>query len=113
MALGTVVPGRPPVLPFELLEAKLRVPQLRHGTVSRERLLGSLDDAGAAPLVFVSAGPGWGKTTLLAEWAADRRERRPFAWFTVDRGDNDPVRFWAYAIEALRGVAPSVGGSSL
>src|SRR5207249_1922317 len=56
---------------------------------------------------------GWGKTTLLAEWAADSREQRPFAWLTLDRSDNDPVRFWGYAIEALRTLEPSVGSASL
>ena len=34
-----------------------------------------------------------------------RASARRFAWFTIDRGDNDPVRFWAYAIESLRTVA--------
>ena len=101
--LGSVVAGPPPVLPFELLEAKLRVPQLRHGTVSRESLIGSLDGAAAAPLVFVSAGPGWGKTTLLAEWAAT--SERPFAWMSVDERDNDPIVFLTYIAVALDRVS--------
>ena len=81
--------------------------------VARAALVDRLVDPEVRRLTLVDAPAGWGKTTLLAEWAADRRERRRFAWFTIDRGDNDPVRFWAYAIEALRGVAPSVGASSL
>jgi LuxR family maltose regulon positive regulatory protein len=39
----------------------------------------------APPVVFLSAGPGWGKTTLLAQWAS--RSQRPFAWVDVDGAD--------------------------
>jgi LuxR family transcriptional regulator, maltose regulon positive regulatory protein len=58
--------------------------------VSREALISSLEErSGSMPIVFLSAGPGWGKTTLLAQWAA--RSRRPFAWVSVDEKDNDPI----------------------
>jgi LuxR family maltose regulon positive regulatory protein len=61
----------------------------------------------------VSAPAGWGKTTLLAEWATDPREQRPFTWLALDRADNDPVRFWGYVIEALRTLEPSLASTSL
>jgi LuxR family maltose regulon positive regulatory protein len=64
-------------------------------------------------LTLVSAPAGWGKTTLLAEWAADPREERAFTWLALDRADNDPVRFWGYLIEALRMLEPSLGSSSV
>jgi LuxR family maltose regulon positive regulatory protein len=65
---------------FELLESKLRPPHRRAGTVPRRRLIDQLErESGAVPVVFISAGPGWGKTTLLTQWAA--RSQRPFAWF--------------------------------
>ena len=38
-----------------------------------------------------------------------RRRTRAFAWLSLDRGDNDPVRFFMYVIEALRTVAPTIG----
>src|SRR5262249_56673471 len=90
------------------LGTKLNPPVGARRRVAREALVARLVDPEPRRLTLIDAPAGWGKTTLLAEWAADRRERRAFAWFTVDRGDNDPVRFWAYAIEALRGVAPAV-----
>ena len=58
---------------FELLESKLRPPQERSGTVSRAKLIGLLESARETPIVVVSAGPGWGKTTLLAQWASVSR----------------------------------------
>jgi LuxR family transcriptional regulator, maltose regulon positive regulatory protein len=50
------------------------------------RLLGSSD----TPLVLLVAPAGYGKTTLLAQWAGE--DRRPFAWITLDEDDNDPRR---------------------
>jgi LuxR family maltose regulon positive regulatory protein len=92
-----------------LLETKLHPPSLRSGLVPRERLVGQL--SGRPPLTLVDAPAGWGKTTLLAEWRTTSGERT--AWLALDRGDNDPRRFWAYVIEALRTVEPGVGANAL
>jgi LuxR family transcriptional regulator, maltose regulon positive regulatory protein len=91
-------------LAFELLESKLRPPQGRLGTVSRDRLISVLESSRAAPVVFVCTGPGWGKTTLLAQWAAS--SERPFAWVDVDERDNDPIVLLTYVAAALDRVAP-------
>jgi hypothetical protein len=59
------------VPPFELLESKLSPPRVRDETVSRGALISMMEERSASmPIVFLSAGPGWGKTTLLAQWAA-------------------------------------------
>ena len=90
---------------FELLESKLRPPHGRAGTVPRSKLIDLLEaDSGAVPVIFVSAGPGWGKTTLLTQWAA--RSQRPFAWVSVDANDNDPIVLLTYVATALDRVAP-------
>ncbi len=39
-------------------------------------------------------------------------ESRRFAWLALDRGDNDPNRFFLYVIEALRALAPAIGEQS-
>ena len=70
----------------------------------RDRLIGVLEAAGAATLVVVSAGPGWGKTTLLAQWVV--QSPRAFAWVSVDENDNDPVVLLTYVAAALDRVAP-------
>ena len=100
-------------IPFVPLGTKLNPPTGARRRVRRQALVDRLVSDEPRRLTLVSAPAGWGKTTLLAEWAADSREERPFAWLTLDRGDNDAVRFWGYAIEALRTLEPSVGSASL
>jgi LuxR family transcriptional regulator, maltose regulon positive regulatory protein len=56
----------------------------------------------------VCTPPGFGKTSLLGDWA--RRSQRPVAWLSLDEGDNDPTRFWRYAAAALDRVRPGIGG---
>ena len=55
-------------------------------------------------MAVLSAGPGWGKTTLLAQWSD--RSRRPFAWVCVDERDNDPIVLLSYVAVALDRVSP-------
>ena len=52
----------------------------------------------------ISAGPGWGKTTLLAQWSG--RSSRPFAWVTIDDDDNDPIVLLHYVAAALDRISP-------
>jgi LuxR family transcriptional regulator, maltose regulon positive regulatory protein len=92
---------------------KVHLPSPRRGLVPREALIGALTADGTSKITLLAAPPGFGKTTLLAEWNASAREDRPFAWLSLDRADNDPVRFWAGVIEALRTVEPGVGASAL
>jgi LuxR family maltose regulon positive regulatory protein len=76
--------------------------------VSREALIDAMERATSVPVVFLSAGPGWGKTTLLAEWAA--RSSRSFAWVNVDEKDNDPIVLLTYVATAVDRVAPIDAG---
>jgi LuxR family transcriptional regulator, maltose regulon positive regulatory protein len=48
-----------------------------------------------------AATAGWGKTTLLAEWARLTRDRQPVAWLTLDETDDEPQRFWSYVVSTL------------
>jgi LuxR family transcriptional regulator, maltose regulon positive regulatory protein len=83
----SVEPGR--ARPFDVFESKLRVPDLRPGTVSRTGLVNRLRAEHSSRLATVVAASGYGKTTLLAQWAA--RDERPFAWVSLDEHDNDPL----------------------
>ncbi len=74
-------------------------PQGTAGSVPRTALLERLQRSRQSPVVVLAAGPGYGKTTLLSQW--DSRSRRPFAWLTLDDGDNDPVVFLTYVAAAL------------
>ena len=90
--------------PFELLESKLAPPQIAAGSVSRTDLLERLNRPPGPPIVVVHAGPGYGKTTLLAQWAGSLPQRR-FAWVSAHQEDNDPVVLLAYIAAALDRVA--------
>jgi LuxR family maltose regulon positive regulatory protein len=90
-----------------LLATKLQVPGPRPGFVPRARLAGRLAEGTGRELTLVCTPPGFGKTTLLADWA--RNHRRPVAWLYLDAGDNDPVRFWRHVTAALDRVRPGVG----
>ena len=90
--------------PFELLESKLLPPQGRGGAVLRGEVISSLEGSRGTPVVCLSAGPGWGKTTLLAQWRS--RSQRPFAWVSVDEHDNDPIVLLTYVAAALDRVSP-------
>jgi LuxR family transcriptional regulator, maltose regulon positive regulatory protein len=80
--------------------SKLRPPPLREGTVSRAALIEALRPAALATVALIGAPAGYGKTTLLAEVAADARGK-PFSWLTVDERDNNPARLVAALVAAL------------
>lgn len=90
-------PGRTVVL------TKLRPPRIRAAAPPRERLLQHVDDGGLR-VVVVAAPAGFGKSTLLAHWAA--RSRRAVAWVSLDEGDNAVERFWLHLVESVRAVVP-------
>lgn len=55
----------------------------------RTRLLSRLVSGAEAPVFVVHAGAGYGKSTLLAQFAA--AERRSVAWLSLTEGDDDPA----------------------
>jgi LuxR family transcriptional regulator, maltose regulon positive regulatory protein len=89
---------------FDLLASKLRRPATRPGTVSRSSLVDLLARDESAAIVSVTAPSGYGKTTLLAQWA--ERDGQAFAWVSVDERDNDPKVLLSYVAAALDAVQP-------
>ncbi len=85
--------------PFEFLESKVEAPALRPGVVSRTVLVNKLRATTTVPVATVVAPAGYGKTTLLSQWA--ERDSRPFAWVTLDERDNDPVVLLRHIAAAL------------
>jgi len=104
-----------------LLRTKLYPPRLRPNLVSRPHLLKKLDadllsaeDYFLRKLTLVSAPAGFGKTTLVAQWLSESLSKySPFAWFSLDESDGDPVRFLTYAIAALQNRVPNIGSDIL
>ena len=87
-----------------LLATKYAPPPPRTRAVPRDQLFARLDVG--CRLTLVSAPPGYGKTTLVAAWLADRTSRA--AWLTLDEDDSDPARFVAYLLAAVRRAMPAI-----
>jgi LuxR family maltose regulon positive regulatory protein len=85
-----------------LVSTKIEPPRLREGHVARPALVDQLRHSLHRRLTLLEAPAGSGKTTLLVEWCAAEAGHVPFAWVSLDAGDNDPVRFWTYVASALR-----------
>lgn len=94
-----------------LLSTKIAIPRIRPDRLTRSRLIEALNDALDRELILVCSPAGFGKTTLLADWAAAANV--PVAWLSLDPDDDDPARFWRYVIAALDRVFPGLGDRSL
>jgi LuxR family maltose regulon positive regulatory protein len=89
------------------LATKLRIPPLPHRALRRTRLIESLERGiPSHKLIQLSAPAGYGKTTLLIQWA--RASHFPVAWFTLGAEDNDPERFLRYLLMAWEQIQPGI-----
>jgi hypothetical protein len=85
--------------------AKTQIPPARMELVTRPRLVGVLDAALQAHhrLILISASAGFGKTTLLSEWVhSGSLASYKIAWVSLDKDDNDNLRFWNNIFAAVR-----------
>ncbi len=96
---------------YPLLATKLYIPKPRSDLVRRMRLVERMNKGLRRKLTLISAPAGFGKTTLLSEWLS--QSQLPVAWISLDSGDNDPVYFLHYVIEALRSIEPKAGEATL
>jgi LuxR family transcriptional regulator, maltose regulon positive regulatory protein len=94
-----------------LVDTKFFLPA-RGAVVGRPRLVDALASS-PQRLKLVRAPAGWGKTTLVADWAVAAEGERRFAWVSLDDSDDEPARFWLYVIESLGRLDPEVGSTSL
>jgi len=90
-----------------LLATKLQVPPQPHHIVHRARLIKALESGiSHYKLIQISAPAGYGKTTLLVQWA--HSSRYLIAWLSVSESDNDLERFLRYLLAAWEKVQPGV-----
>ena len=97
--------------PLPIQPAKIHCPPLRGDTLSRERLNGWLDRAASTRLVLIVAEAGFGKTTLLADWAAHTRRRT--AWYRLEPDDRDWLTFVRHLVASGRELEPDFGSGTL
>jgi LuxR family maltose regulon positive regulatory protein len=89
-------------IPPEAAAADSGVPVARERLVARTDLIDRLMSSNE-PVITVVAPPGYGKTTLLAQWA---RQLGRVAWVSCEQSDNDPVALWSHVLAALDRIEP-------
>ncbi|UYU32190.1 HTH-type transcriptional regulator MalT [Siccibacter colletis] len=92
-----------------LIPSKLSRPVRLENTVVRDRLLAKLSSANNYRLALVTSPAGYGKTTLISQWAAGKTE---LGWYSLDEGDNQQERFASYLIAALQQATDGYCASS-
>lgn len=95
-----------------LLTVKQLIPPVRPGAVRRDRLERQLRTAETG-LTVVVAPAGWGKTSLLSQWASHPGEGIRVAWVSLDESDDEPTRFWSYVLTALHGASNEISAAAL
>ncbi len=102
--LAPSVLGLPTGIETGLLDLKGKPMASLSGSVRRERLVGRLLAGRDLPIALLVAPAGYGKTTVMSQWA--ERDERPFAWVNLDAGDNDPITLLSAIALALDAVEP-------
>lgn len=101
---STLAPG-PALLPL-----KLAPPPARHEALLRADLQALLAEVRFQPATLVVAPAGYGKTTLLAQWAAElERTGATVSWLGLDENDRSPALLLAYLVRAFQRHLPHVG----
>jgi LuxR family maltose regulon positive regulatory protein len=92
-----------------ILTTKLTLNRLRDDIISRPRLTARLYAANRYRLTLLSAPAGTGKSTLLAEWVSQFDDPNThIATVNLDAKDNQPHRFFAYLVAAIRSTLPDI-----
>ena len=89
---------------FPMQQAKVQRPPLRAATLHRERSIRWLEENLGHRVLCVTAEAGYGKTTLLADFA--RRGRRRILWYRLDEDDANWISFARYLVAAGRQIDP-------
>ncbi len=92
-----------------MLLTKLHIPPAGNKIVHRSELYEKLNTGLSRKLILISAPAGFGKTTLLSDWI--NQQEIPAAWFSLDKGDNDPVEFLSYIISGIQNIHNEFGQS--
>ena len=95
-----------------LMATKVRIPPQPHHAVQRKQLVDALERGTPHhKLTTITAPAGYGKTSLLLQWAHSSQYR--IAWLSIDRNENDLERFLRYLLRSWEVVQPDIQESEL
>jgi LuxR family transcriptional regulator, maltose regulon positive regulatory protein len=95
---------------YSVTRTKIIIPRRRDEILTRKRLLVLLNELLDLKLIIVAAPAGYGKTSLLIDFA--NHTQWPIVWLSLDTLDQDPFRFAAHLIAAIQNRFPSFGENS-
>ena len=86
---------------------RFQIPPVAKKRLQRPDLMERLKNGVALPVTIMSAPAGYGKTTVMAQWAAGAQQK--IGWLTLDRYDNDPAVFLEHFVGAMHMIQPGIG----
>jgi LuxR family maltose regulon positive regulatory protein len=86
------------------LQSKIQNPRIQPDLVARPHLIELIEKGLWRKLTILCAPPGFGKSTLIAEWSL--MTKNPLCWFQVDAQDNLLDNFLIYLCNSIRQVKP-------
>ncbi|MEZ4613550.1 MAG: hypothetical protein R2838_25475 [Caldilineaceae bacterium] len=95
----------------QISETKVLPPHVHPVVIPRQRLFTLLDECLSYRLFLVIAPAGYGKTTLLTDWARARGIQ--VGWYSLTEMDLSASRFYHHFVAALQALFPTFGLESM
>jgi ATP/maltotriose-dependent transcriptional regulator MalT/two-component SAPR family response regulator len=95
---------------FTITRTRIIPPRRRSELISRPRLLNALNDLLDKKLIIIAAPAGYGKTSLMVDFAS--QGELPICWYTINQIEQDTKRFISYIIASIQHQFPEFGRNS-
>src|SRR4051812_26303877 len=99
---GPIIDAATPLTALSGYTTKLYPPRLRQNFVVRNRVISTLVADQEHRVTIVSAPAGYGKSTVVAQWAAQLSI--PTAWVTLEASDDNLLSFFGIIVSGLRSI---------
>ena len=105
-------PPEPDVHPsgLAIIASKISPAVPAHAILTRPRLSDWFARQARGRLILISAEAGYGKSTLLNEFALETRDK--CVWYRMETSDSDWITFLSYMVATLREISPDFGRST-